>query len=168
MTSDTFTTAEAAALLTERGVTAANGGPVRAETVKKWCERGRLPATKVGDTYRGEWRIKREDIEAFEPGTPGRPRKDRIVKKSQWIGTRGAAFERVGMAFEALGFIRPRPDGGGEIGAYAANIAAQYRADLSEAEAMAVITYGLEHSREQLQYMPDSLEDIVRHYAEDD
>lgn len=71
------------------------------------------------------------------------------ISKSEFIGTNGAAFERVGLAFEALGYRTPRPDTGSD-GAYALNIVEQYRADLSEDEALAVIEYGLRNTRAAL------------------
>lgn len=52
--------------------------------------------------------------------------------KHRWIGREGAAIERVGMAFAALGYVRPRPDVDGGEGAYALNIAKQYAGDMSD------------------------------------
>lgn len=72
------------------------------------------------------------------------------VSKTQWIGREGAAFERVGLAFEALGFRAPRVDNGGE-GAYVLNIVSQYQADLSEEQTQAIIAYGLRNTRATLQ-----------------
>lgn len=72
---DTFTTTEAAVLLTERGVRAKDGGPVRPATVIQWINRGQLEATKEGHKYRGQWRIPRPALDAFTPPQQGRPRK---------------------------------------------------------------------------------------------
>lgn len=64
-----LTTAEAAALLAERGYT------VKPDTVKHWCEDGKFPgATCPGGRV---WQIPREEVEAFEPPTRGRPRAQR-------------------------------------------------------------------------------------------
>lgn len=63
---------------------------------------------------------------------------------------RGAAFERVELAFRALGYDAPAADAPGNAGAYASNIAAQYAADLTEDEALAVIDYGLSHDLDAL------------------
>lgn len=75
-----------------------------------------------------------------------------MVSKTQWVGHEGAAFERVGLAFEALGYRAPSADEGSQgAGAYAMNIIAQYRADLSEEEAEAIIAYGLRNARSTLE-----------------
>ena len=67
-----LTTTEAAALLTERGLTDKDGGSVRAETVKRWCLRKKFPGAR---SISGRiWQIPREDVEAFKPGKPGRPK----------------------------------------------------------------------------------------------
>lgn len=86
--------------------------------------------------------------------------------KSRWIGTEGAAFERVSMAFEALGYLPPRPDTNAD-GAYAINIAEQYIADMSKSEAMAVINCGLSHPREYFADTKLSLRDVAASYAVD-
>lgn len=87
--------------------------------------------------------------------------------RTQWIGPGGAAFERVGLAFEQLGYRKPHPDSGASSGAYASNIAQQYAADLSEREALAIVNYGLRSSRRALQhgYKP-TLREIVGNYSE--
>ena len=36
------------------------------EAVRKLIKRRRLPAEKVGSTYRGFWRVKREDFDAYK------------------------------------------------------------------------------------------------------
>jgi hypothetical protein len=77
------------------------------------------------------------------------PEEDVMSLKSVWIGSEGGAFERVGLAFEALGYQAPRPDAGGS-GTYGANIASQYRADMSERDALAVVRWGLRSSKAQL------------------
>lgn len=67
-----LTTAEAAALLSERGMTDKDGGPVRVETVQQWCKRGKFAgAVSVGGRI---WQIPREAVETFGPPTQGRPR----------------------------------------------------------------------------------------------
>lgn len=65
------------------------------------------------------------------------------VSRSQWIGAEGRAFERVCLAFEALGYEPPKAE---VSGAYATNIVQQYKANLSESEALDVIAYALENS----------------------
>ncbi len=85
--------------------------------------------------------------------------------KSQWIGTEGAAFERVGLAFESLGYRRPRPDDSTD-GAYASNIADQYRANLNQREALAIVRYGLMTSRDAINARWMSEREIVERYAE--
>ncbi len=84
--------------------------------------------------------------------------------KSQWIGAEGAAFERVGMAFSSLGYAAPRTDG--SDGAYASNIAAQYAADLSERDALAIIRYGLRNSRTAIESRWMSEREIISQYSE--
>ena len=85
--------------------------------------------------------------------------------KSQWIGTEGAAFERVSLAFTSLGYNAPRADGDSS-GAYAINIAGQYHADLSEREALAIIRYGLRNSRAALSNRWMSEREIIGSYGE--
>lgn len=77
MSLDALATAQAAALLTERGVRAADGGPVRPATVIQWINRKQLEATKEGSMYRGEWRIPRAALDAFTPPQQGRSRKEK-------------------------------------------------------------------------------------------
>lgn len=61
-----LTTTEAAALLTERGITAKDGGPVRRESVTQWCQRGLFIGAYHGlDRERGGWYIPFESVEAF-------------------------------------------------------------------------------------------------------
>lgn len=84
--------------------------------------------------------------------------------KTRWVGSEGAAFERVGMAFQKFGYRAPKPDSGG--GAYVLNIAAQYVADLSESEALAIIKYALESSRERIQNDDLTEREIVGLYSE--
>lgn len=86
---------------------------------------------------------------------------------SRWIGKEGAAFERVALAFEGLGFRAPRPDeGSGGAGAYALNIAAQYSADLSRREALAIINYALKNSREAIRNRWLSQREIIGQYGD--
>lgn len=57
---------EAAALLTERGVTARDGGPVKPDTLRYWLERGTFPgARKLPGPGRGLWLIPRGDVDAY-------------------------------------------------------------------------------------------------------
>lgn len=66
-----LTTAEAAALLSERGITGKDGGRVRSATVQQWCKRGRFPgARSIGGRV---WLIPQGDLDAFVPHRPGRP-----------------------------------------------------------------------------------------------
>jgi hypothetical protein len=83
--------------------------------------------------------------------------------KSQWIGTKGAAFERVSKAFQSCGFSAPRPDESG-TGAYGMNILNQYPGNY--AEASAIIRWALASSREQIANRWMSLGEIVGRYAE--
>ena len=86
--------------------------------------------------------------------------------KSRWIGTEGAAFERVGLAFEQFGYTRPRADDGTN-GAYAANIASRYASDMSEQADLAVIKYALGESAVTLRQKPIfTFREIVNRYAE--
>lgn len=86
---------------------------------------------------------------------------------SQWVGQEGAAFERVSMAFESLGYCAPRTDDGGD-GAYALNIAAQYTTDLLRHEALAIVNYGLRNSREAIRNRYMSEREIIGRYGEGD
>lgn len=83
-----------------------------------------------------------------------------------WIGKEGAAFERVGLAFQACGYLPPTPDTNAD-GAYAMNIAEQYRADMSRGQALAVINCGLSHPREYFIGTKLSLRDVAASYAVD-
>jgi hypothetical protein len=74
--SDLLTTAEAAAILTERGYTDRSGGAVKPRTVLKWCEQGRLPSRIIGTGNRITRLIERAAIDAFTPPQQGRPRKE--------------------------------------------------------------------------------------------
>lgn len=91
------------------------------------------------------------------------------MKASDWIGTRGAAFERVCMAFDSLGYAQPRGDDGvrgtESTGGYAMNIAQQYAADLSRDAALAICEYGIRHSREAIQNRYLSEREIIGIYA---
>jgi hypothetical protein len=72
------------------------------------------------------------------------------VSAATWIGKEYANFERVCRAFELYGFDVPRPDTDGGSGAYAVNIANQYRASLTERQVYAIIDYALTYSLESL------------------
>lgn len=61
-----LSTTEAAALLSERGIT------VKVDTVKHWCRQGKFPgAVSINGRV---WQIPREAIDAFVPPTRGRPK----------------------------------------------------------------------------------------------
>jgi hypothetical protein len=91
------------------------------------------------------------------------------MKASDWIGREGAAFERVCMAFESLGYRPPRGDdnvvGVASTGAYAQNIASQYVADLGRDEALAICEYGFRNSREAITNRYLSEREIVGMYG---
>lgn len=91
-----------------------------------------------------------------------------MITKSRWIGAEGAAFARVGLAFEQLGYRAPRADDGTNgVGGYAMNIARQYAANMSERQALAVIAYALDSSRAELQSRTNvSLNEIEGRYGE--
>ena len=92
------------------------------------------------------------------------------MKASDWIGREGAAFERVCMAFESLGYRPPRGDdgvqGAASTGGYALNIAAQYAANLSQDEALAICEWGIRHSREAIRDRYLSQREIIGIYAQ--
>ena len=64
-----LTTAEAAALLSERGA------PAKPDTVKHWCQQGRFPNAKPPASQRGVWLIPAADLDGFTPPTMGRPKR---------------------------------------------------------------------------------------------
>ena len=68
-----LTTTEAAALLTERGMTARDGGPVKPDTVKHRCQAGRYPGARLikRGPGRGYWLIPQADLDA--PALPTAP-----------------------------------------------------------------------------------------------
>lgn len=57
--------AEAAALLTERGLRARDGGPVKPDTLRLWLQQGKFPNARCFAGRRGFWVIPRSDVEAF-------------------------------------------------------------------------------------------------------
>lgn len=69
-----LTTAEAAALLVERGITV-RGKPPMARTVEAWCRSGVLKARRVGGPRRGVWLIEKENLIDFAPPKLGHPKK---------------------------------------------------------------------------------------------
>lgn len=69
---------------------------------------------------------------------------------TRFIGTEGAAFERVSMVFEALGYQKPRSFDGQSGGNYVANIVEQYRADFDADEVQNIIRFGISRSRETI------------------
>lgn len=73
------TTTQVAALLTERGWTDKDGGPVRPETVHQWCKRKKFPhAQSVGSRI---WQIPLSDVDALQKPQQGRPKKDGKVQR---------------------------------------------------------------------------------------
>lgn len=62
-----LTTLEAAALLTERGMTDRRGGPVRVDTVKHMCSAGKFPGAYVErrGPGRGYWLIPPDDLDTY-------------------------------------------------------------------------------------------------------
>lgn len=74
-----------------------------------------------------------------------------MVALTQFVGAKGAAFERVGLAFQALGYVAPQPDTASD-GAYVLNIVSQYRASLTQAHVLAIIEYGLKRTLEDLRW----------------
>jgi hypothetical protein len=57
--------AEAAALLSERGVRARDGGPVKEDTLRYWLQQGKFPSARCFSGRRGFWVIPLEDVETF-------------------------------------------------------------------------------------------------------
>lgn len=89
------------------------------------------------------------------------------MKPNQWIGAEGAAFERVSLAFESLGYRAPRADDGTDgAGAYASNIANQYVADLSQDAALAICEWAVTHSRAAIRNRYLSEREIIGMYSE--
>jgi hypothetical protein len=56
---------EVAALLTERGMTARDGGPVKPDTLRMWLQQGKFPGARCFSGRRGFWAIPRAAVEAF-------------------------------------------------------------------------------------------------------
>lgn len=84
--------------------------------------------------------------------------------RTRWLGTEGAAFERVCLAFEALGYRRPsKPEG--SDGDYAANVSAQYIADMTENEALAVVKWALASSILAIKYTDLTEQEIFGMYG---
>jgi hypothetical protein len=57
--------AEAAALLSERGIRARDGGPVKEDTLRLWLQQHKFPNARCFAGRRGFWVVPREDVEAF-------------------------------------------------------------------------------------------------------
>lgn len=84
---------------------------------------------------------------------------------AKWTGVEGAAFERVSMVFESLGYQSPQPDSPNGTGAYVMSIVSQYQADLSKADVHAIIRYALTTSRAAIHNNPPrSLRDLGAYY----
>lgn len=56
---------EAAALLSERGIRARDGGPVKEDTLRFWLQQGRFPNARCFSGRRGFWVIPLEDVESY-------------------------------------------------------------------------------------------------------
>lgn len=76
------------------------------------------------------------------------------VHKTLWIGSEGAAFERVSLAFQILGYTPPQPNrltsDSHADGAYVSNILQQYQGVCSKQKVLDVIAFGLAHERDRL------------------
>ncbi len=66
------------------------------------------------------------------------------IERTQWIGSHGKAWQRVGLAFRIYGYLPPHARATG--GEYVANLVSEYAAHLSENQTLALIEYGLRHS----------------------
>jgi hypothetical protein len=91
-----LTTAEAAVLLSERGMRGYRDEPIKADTVKHLCSAGNFPHAYVEKRGpgRGYWLIPLDDIEAFIAGRP------KTMKKNNDLITQGMT---VAQAYLALG-----------------------------------------------------------------
>lgn len=69
--------------------------------------------------------------------------------KTRYIGAEGAAWERLTMVFQAMGYREPTPEFEGAHGNYVHNVMGQYQADLSEDEVVEVIRFA-ERSRDDI------------------
>jgi len=92
-------------------------------------------------------------------------KEDTISIRSHWIGAENKSFQRVSLAFKALGYEAPQADGSGK-GAYALHIAAQYQNQMSEHQALAVILWGLRASQGCVTKDNWSLNDVMARYGE--
>lgn len=70
-----LTTAEAAALLADRGILVRDNPP-RTRTIEAWCKRGVIRATRIGGPRRAIYLIDVTDLDGFEPPVMGRRRRD--------------------------------------------------------------------------------------------
>lgn len=91
------------------------------------------------------------------------------ISLSAYIGSRGAAFQRVGLAFQLWGYVPPHVDvvspDSESPGAYVSNIVSQYRNDLTPEQTLALIWYGLMHRKEQLSGLrPYSIDTLTIEY----
>lgn len=75
-----LTTAEAAALLSERGVRVRGNLP-SARTVEFWCRSGTLRAKRIGGPRRSIYLIEKSDLDTFEPPKQGRKRTMNVADK---------------------------------------------------------------------------------------
>jgi hypothetical protein len=112
-----LTITEAAALLTERGMTDRAGGPMRPDSVKHLRAAGAFPNAQRATSGHGAgryWLIPVEDVEAYAvarggrrtpgPGkTLGRPRKDTRMITQIW--QHATSGERFAVAVDSYGYI---------------------------------------------------------------
>lgn len=71
---------------------------------------------------------------------------------AQWVGQEFSLWERVGLTFRALGYMRPIPDVPEQEGGYVGNIAAQYIAHFTQDEVLDIVAFARMHSQEYLHY----------------
>lgn len=77
------------------------------------------------------------------------------TKLSSYVGHEYAFWERVCLVFEGLGYSAPDSDTPGG-GAYVANIADQYIADLDQDEVLQIIEYAYHHTYAYLKTSKES------------
>lgn len=87
--------------------------------------------------------------------------KRRAISKASYIGSNGAEFKRVSLAFQICGFVPPHEEtinGIGTGGGFVMNLIDPYlnSNELTEDQALMIIMYGLAHSKETLQHELDT------------
>ena len=71
-----LTTEQAAALLSERGITIRQRGkehPPTARNVEYWCRTGLIVSERIGGPRRGFWIIDADSLDSFVPPKMGAP-----------------------------------------------------------------------------------------------